>query len=116
VVDLTVTDDHLKVAMRQIAGVFAQLEKARLVSKLKAARDRKRATGVKVEGRKSYAEIDAKEHNGRMLADAANAISRARRRISESSSQSWADLTTEMIVRHGLFSSNHPDRKACSTE
>jgi DNA invertase Pin-like site-specific DNA recombinase len=40
--------------MPQIAGVFAQLEKARLVSKLKAARDRKRATGVKVEGRKSY--------------------------------------------------------------
>jgi DNA invertase Pin-like site-specific DNA recombinase len=39
--------------MRQIAGVFAQLEKSRLVAKLKAARDRKRATGVKVEGRKS---------------------------------------------------------------
>jgi hypothetical protein len=30
---------------------------------LKAARDRKRATGVKVEGRKSYAEIDAAEQN-----------------------------------------------------
>lgn len=29
--DLTVTDDPFKVAMRQIAGVFAQLEKARLV-------------------------------------------------------------------------------------
>ncbi|WP_249119580.1 hypothetical protein [Bradyrhizobium sp. AUGA SZCCT0158] len=53
--------------MRQIAGVFAQLEKARLVGKLKAARDRKRATGVKVEGRKNYAEIDARDHNGQML-------------------------------------------------
>ena len=30
----------------------------RLVAKLKGARDRKRATGVKVEGRKSYAEMD----------------------------------------------------------
>jgi DNA invertase Pin-like site-specific DNA recombinase len=57
--DLTATEDPFKVAMRQIAGVFAQLEKARLVGKLKAARDRKRATGMKVEGRKSYAEIDA---------------------------------------------------------
>jgi DNA invertase Pin-like site-specific DNA recombinase len=54
--DLTNTDDPFKVAMRQIAGAFAQLEKARLVAKLKGARDRKRATGVKVEGRKSYAE------------------------------------------------------------
>jgi DNA invertase Pin-like site-specific DNA recombinase len=65
--DLTETDDPFKVAMRQIAGVFAQLEKARLVGKLKAARDRKRAPGVKVEGRKSYAEIDAREHEGRMI-------------------------------------------------
>jgi DNA invertase Pin-like site-specific DNA recombinase len=54
--DLTVTDDHMKVAMRQIAGTFAQLEKARLVAKLKAARDRKREAMGKCEGRKSYAE------------------------------------------------------------
>jgi DNA invertase Pin-like site-specific DNA recombinase len=54
--DLTETDDPFKVAMRQIAGVFAQLEKARLVSKLKGARERKRALGLKVEGRRSYAE------------------------------------------------------------
>jgi DNA invertase Pin-like site-specific DNA recombinase len=65
--DLTETDDPFKVAMRQIAGVFAQLEKARLVGKLKAARDRKRATGTKIEGRKSYREIDARDHNGRMI-------------------------------------------------
>ena len=55
--DLTNTDDPFKVAMRQIAGAFAQLEKARLVSKLKAARDRKRATGAKAEGRKSHVEL-----------------------------------------------------------
>src|SRR3954469_8631545 len=58
--DLTSTDDPFKVAMRQIAGAFAQLEKARLVGKLKAARDRKRATGVKVEGRPSHAELRPK--------------------------------------------------------
>ncbi|NIX75314.1 recombinase family protein [Microvirga sp. c23x22] len=54
--DLTETDDEMKVAMRQIGSAFAQLEKTRLVKKLRAARDRKRATGVKVEGRKSHAE------------------------------------------------------------
>ncbi|QOZ74090.1 serine recombinase [Bradyrhizobium sp. CCBAU 53351] len=65
--DLTETNDPFKIAMRQIAGVFAQLEKARLVGKLKAARDRKRATGVKVEGRKSYREIDDEKHGGEMI-------------------------------------------------
>jgi hypothetical protein len=33
-----------------------ELDKAMIVSKLKGARERKRATGVKVEGRKSYSE------------------------------------------------------------
>jgi DNA invertase Pin-like site-specific DNA recombinase len=41
--DLTDTSDPMKKAMRQIAGAFAELEKARLVSKLKGARERKRA-------------------------------------------------------------------------
>ncbi|HZH52728.1 MAG TPA: recombinase family protein [Microvirga sp.] len=56
--NLTTTDDPFKKAMRQIAGAFAELEKARLIHKLKAARDRKRATGAKVEGRKSFRELD----------------------------------------------------------
>lgn len=56
--DLTDSTDEMRVAMRQIVGVFSQLEKTRLVKKLKVARDRKRATGAKVEGRKSYAERD----------------------------------------------------------
>lgn len=54
--DLTNTSDPFKVAMRQIAGAFAQLEKARLVAKLKVARERKRAVGERVEGRKPIAE------------------------------------------------------------
>ena len=42
--------------VRQILGVVSQFEKAMLVSKLRGARERKRATGVKVEGRKSHQE------------------------------------------------------------
>jgi DNA invertase Pin-like site-specific DNA recombinase len=54
--DLTGTDDPVKVMMRQIAGAFAQYEKARLVAKLKSARDRRSAElGRRVEGRKGYA-------------------------------------------------------------
>jgi DNA invertase Pin-like site-specific DNA recombinase len=43
--------------IRQILGSVSQFEKAMLVSKLRGARERKRATGVKVEGGKSHAEL-----------------------------------------------------------
>jgi DNA invertase Pin-like site-specific DNA recombinase len=57
--DLTDSSDPSRVMMRQIAGAFHQYEKARLVAKLRAARERKRkATKDKVEGRKSWAEIN----------------------------------------------------------
>ncbi len=54
--DLTNTDDPFKIAMRQIAGAFAQLEKARVVAKLRHARERVRAVKGKCEGRKSHVE------------------------------------------------------------
>jgi DNA invertase Pin-like site-specific DNA recombinase len=54
--DLTDTTDPSRVMMRQIAGSFAQYEKARLVGKLRGARERIRETHGKCEGRKSYAE------------------------------------------------------------
>jgi transposase InsO family protein len=38
--DLTATDDPTRKMMRQIAGAFAEYEKARLVSKLRHARER----------------------------------------------------------------------------
>src|SRR5215813_10761581 len=74
--DLTNTDDEMKVAMRQIAGAFAQLEKARLVRKLKEARDRKREETGKCGGRRSYAERDA------ALVEMARRLSQQRPRLS----------------------------------
>src|SRR6516165_8127638 len=56
--DLTDSSDPSRKMMRQIAGSFAEYEKARLVAKLKAARERKRLTTGKCEGRKSHAEMD----------------------------------------------------------
>src|SRR5215472_12311465 len=53
---LTDSSDPSRTMMRQIAGSFAQYEKARLVAKLKAARDRIREQTGKCGGRKSYAE------------------------------------------------------------
>jgi DNA invertase Pin-like site-specific DNA recombinase len=54
--NLTDTTDPMKIAMRQIAGAFAQLEKARLVNKLRVARERKRERTGKCEGQKSMLE------------------------------------------------------------
>ena len=80
--DLTDTSDPMKKAMRQIAGAFAELEKARLVAKLRGARERQRAKAEsttldgrgKCEGRKSVAELRpevieaaAKLNDGRSL-------------------------------------------------
>src|SRR6516165_11174314 len=55
--DLTDSSDPSRKMMRQIAGSFAEYEKARLVAKLRAARERKRAASGKCEGRKNWAEL-----------------------------------------------------------
>jgi DNA invertase Pin-like site-specific DNA recombinase len=56
--DLTDSSDPSRVMMRQIAGAFHQYEKARLVAKLKAARQRKKERAGKCEGRKSWIEVN----------------------------------------------------------
>lgn len=55
--DLTDSDDEFRVAMRQVVGAFSQLEKTRLVKKLKAARDRRKAAGFKCGGRRSHSDL-----------------------------------------------------------
>jgi DNA invertase Pin-like site-specific DNA recombinase len=54
--DSFLDDTPTAVLIRQVLGAVSQFEKAALVAKLKDARQRKRATGIKVEGRKSYGE------------------------------------------------------------
>jgi DNA invertase Pin-like site-specific DNA recombinase len=54
--DLTDDTDEMTEGMLTMMAVFAQIEKKRLVKKLKAARDRKKALTGKCSGRKSYAE------------------------------------------------------------
>lgn len=47
-------DDPTRTLIRQVLGAVAQFEKSVLVSKLRAARDRKRRRGERVEGRKPF--------------------------------------------------------------
>jgi|SRR5215472_12259948 len=48
------SDDPNRVAMRQMMGVFAQLDRANIVLKLRAARQRAKAKNGRCEGRKPY--------------------------------------------------------------
>ena len=85
--DLTDSSDPSRKMMRQIAGAFHEYEKARLVAKLKAARERKRAANGKCEGRKSWAEI-----NPELVREA----KRLRRRSPKGHQRSLRDVAAEL--------------------
>jgi DNA invertase Pin-like site-specific DNA recombinase len=55
--DLTDESDPSRKMMRQIAGAFAEYEKARLISKLRHAREAKRAATGRCEGRPPVPEV-----------------------------------------------------------
>jgi DNA invertase Pin-like site-specific DNA recombinase len=55
--DAFLDDTPTATLIRQVLGAVSQFEKAMLVSKLRGARERKRRTGVKVEGRKNHSEL-----------------------------------------------------------
>jgi DNA invertase Pin-like site-specific DNA recombinase len=85
--DLTDSSDPSRKMMRQIAGAFHEYEKARLVAKLRAARERKRAAVGKCEGRKSHAEL-----NPNLVREAR----RLRRRSPKGHQRSLRDVAAEL--------------------
>jgi DNA invertase Pin-like site-specific DNA recombinase len=85
--DLTDSSDPSRKMMRQIAGSFAEYEKARLVAKLRVARERKRAASGKCEGRKSWAEL-----NPELVREA----KRLRRRSPKGHQRSLRDVAAEL--------------------
>ena len=58
-VDLTSSDDPTRRLIRQVLGAVAEFEKNVLVLKLRAARERKRARGERVEGVKPFGHVPA---------------------------------------------------------
>jgi DNA invertase Pin-like site-specific DNA recombinase len=88
--NLTDDTDEMTEGMLTIAAVFSQIEKKRLVRKLRVARERKRASGVKVEGRKSHAEL-----NPDMVALAR----RLRRKRPKGGQRSLRDIAAELAER-----------------
>jgi DNA invertase Pin-like site-specific DNA recombinase len=76
--DFFLEDTPTAVLVRQVLGAIAQFDKATMVAKLKAARDRKRKTMGKVEGRKAYIEREG----GLQLVALAKALRDRRPRLS----------------------------------
>jgi DNA invertase Pin-like site-specific DNA recombinase len=70
--DFFTEDTPTAVLVRQVLGAIAQFEKASLVAKLRAARDRIRQTKGKCDGRKSHAEREG----GKELIDLARRLRR----------------------------------------
>jgi hypothetical protein len=73
--------------MASKAGSFAQYEKTSLVTKLRAARERRRVAAGKCEGRKSWAEINP---------ELVRAAKRLRRRSPKGQQRSLRDVATEL--------------------
>jgi DNA invertase Pin-like site-specific DNA recombinase len=84
--DLTETDDEMRIAMRQIAGTFSQLEKTRLVKKLRLARERKKAQTGKCGGRHSMLERDPY-------------VVREAKRLAEEKHRSLREIASELQVK-----------------
>jgi DNA invertase Pin-like site-specific DNA recombinase len=94
--DLTDSGDPSRKMMRQIAGAFSEYEKTRLVAKLRAARERKRATAGKCEGRKSWAEICAAAPDDSAAARLVTEAKRLRRRSPKGHQRSLRDVAAEL--------------------
>jgi DNA invertase Pin-like site-specific DNA recombinase len=76
--DFFLEDTPTAVLVRQVLGAIAQFDKATLIGKLKAARDRKRAATGKCGGRLTYAEREG----GAELVARAKALNSQRPRLS----------------------------------
>ena len=95
-----VDDTPTAVLIRQVLGAVAQFDKAMTVAKLKGARDRKRATGAKVEGRKNY-----RERNPDMVALARKLY---RRNPKTGERRSLREISAELAEAGHLAASGKP--------
>jgi DNA invertase Pin-like site-specific DNA recombinase len=88
--DFFVEDTPTAVLVRQVLGAIAQFEKASLVAKLKASRERKRVMVGNCEGRKASREIDP---------DLVREAKRLRRHSPKGHQRSLHDVATELAKR-----------------
>jgi DNA invertase Pin-like site-specific DNA recombinase len=110
---LTDQADPVTEALTLIQGVFAQLEKKRLVSKLKKARDRASETlGRRIEGRKKlYDGQDLKDRVKALRRKKPNKPRRSWEQVAENLRSKGFAVTNSEVLRRS-FSNPKPRRKA----
>ena len=94
-VTLSIQEDPMKKALIQMQGIFSELEKNLLVKKLRVARERKRDSNGKCEGRKTIA-----ESNPELIAE----IKRLRRKPRKAKRRTWIQIA-EMLNEAGFRNS-----------
>jgi DNA invertase Pin-like site-specific DNA recombinase len=85
--------------IRQVLGAVAEFEKAMTVAKLRAARDRKRASTGRCEGRKSHAEINP---------DLVREAKRLRRRSPKGHQRSLREISAILAAQDLLNANGRP--------
>jgi DNA invertase Pin-like site-specific DNA recombinase len=110
-VTASLSDDPMRKALIQIQSVFSELEKSRLVSKLRRAREAKRQEIGKCEGRKAFGEkpgehkiVDLmrllrRKRSGKRMSFAKIAAELNQRNISTRTGAVWHTTTVKNILR-----------------
>ena len=97
--DHFIEDTPTAVLVRQVLGAIAQFEKTSLVAKLKAARDRRIAAGLKCGGRKSHSELRP---------DVVALAKKLRRKRPKAGQRSLREIAAELAKRGHLSHSGKP--------
>jgi site-specific DNA recombinase len=112
-VTASMSEDPMRKALIQIQSVFSELEKSRLVGKLRRAREAKKEATGKCEGRKAFGEkageakaIDTmrslrRKRNGKRLSFAKIAAELNRRSIPTRTGAHWQTTTVRNILSRG---------------
>jgi DNA invertase Pin-like site-specific DNA recombinase len=110
-VTASLSDDPMRRALIQIQSVFSELEKSRLVSKLRRAREAKKEKTGKCEGRKAFGEkpgerevVDImrllrRKRGGKRMSFANIADELNQRKISTRTGTVWHTTTVKNILR-----------------
>jgi site-specific DNA recombinase len=108
-------EDPMRKALIQIQSVFSELEKSRLVAKLRRAREAKKAKAGKCEGRKAFGEKNGelatvelmrslrRKRSGRRLSFAKIATELNRRAVPTRTGARWQTTTVRNILSREIF-------------
>ena len=110
-VTASMSEDPMRKALIQIQSVFSELEKSRLVGKLRKAREAKKATTGKCEGRKAFGEKEGepeiivlmrslrRKRSGRQLSFAKIAEELNRQGVPTRTGARWQTTTVQNILK-----------------